>query len=361
MKRTYVKKDAIEFIFVFTIIVLRYFRFYEIIGKIPFFSILSFIVVLMMIRVKSLNLDKEEMKKAFLLFGFFSILTFLSQKPDFIYIYLLSLIFINQENKKVMKFYLFSSLPLFLLTIIFSFTGILENKIILRYGIDGISYRSSLGFDNPNAVFMFWIPIVFSIYYLVEKKIIFFLITIIPTVFLFLHTDSRSGILTILILYIYVLLNSKIKKIVHKKFLPIFFCLSTFVMFILSYFYGGNYSNLFNKIFNLRPKCINFYLTNRENIRFFGGTQIEGFPLDNIGLSILIELGIISFIIFAIIFYKAAKKIEDDKILVLLFVYLIYGIAETSSLITGPTFIMIFVYKYLVKNKKNYIHKTEEG
>ena len=104
---------------------------------------------------------------------------------------------------------------------------------------------------------------------------------------------------------------------------------------------------------SLRPYYWKLYLNNGTMFSIFGNNFIKKWYLDNFYIYILVDYGIIGYIIYAIIYYNSLKKLKnDDKLTLIIFVFLIYGIFETNVIIGSIQFAFAIQIKSLIENKR---------
>jgi len=74
--------------------------------------------------------------------------------------------------------------------------------------------------------------------------------------------------------------------------------------------------------------------------------------LDNFYLYLLVELGIVGYIIYSYIYYKSTSLMNNKNYNIILICFLIYGLFETNVIIGSIQFIFPIQMKYLIENNK---------
>lgn len=268
-----------------------------------------------------------------------------------------------------------------LLTVLLIFSpllGIIENNYLLR---QDHSVRYSFGFNHPNSLSIYIIMILFETVYIIYKnnniklyKIITFGIVPILVGFIYFVANSRMSALSLLVFYVLNILyyctpekiRVKFKKSQNIKCIVInlfgIFTLLTIFTVILSYSNIDILSKL-DKIFSNRYSNYIIFI-NKFGISLFG-TEIPvklgyGEYLDNMYLKLLINQGVLQYILYYIIFYRSSKKAyqkNDYLYLLILSIILFEGFTETNMIMpTINIFILYFVAgngKFELKNQIN--------
>ncbi len=221
--------------------------------------------------------------------------------------------------------------------------------------------RETFGFVNPNSVFLFLLPIFAGYIYLrydkynMVDRILLFAITY----FIYYKTMSRTGFITILGALVFVdavkLLDFKRHPKIAKsiKFLPIVFLIGSVAV-------GTVFSNvkLLSKALASRPIHWNTYLVKEGNIfTLFGNSYSDilksNHPLDSSYVYIVAMLGIASLIFFMYLLYRGLDIFinkNEKKYIIIVFMFLIYGLAENTLLEAGYNFTIILLIKHIMNN-----------
>lgn len=280
---------------------------------------------------------------------------------------LIAAIYIMNFNKFV-KIDLLMKIFLTLLLVILPVLGIMEYNYLLR---SDHSIRYAFGFNHPNSLSIYLIMIVFESFYIISvknsKKIYIIMMTLIVPIliiFIFFCANSRMSALSLTVFYLMNIFKDIIPKRLKEKFIASkkvkillinlfgIFSLLTVITIIISY-KNTDILIKFDKIFSNRySNYIKFIQIFKISLL---GTEVPiklgyGEYLDNMYLKLLINQGILQYILYYIIFYFSHKKAYYNKsymYLLIDFVILIEGFTETNMIM--PT-INIFMLYFTVDN-----------
>lgn len=278
---------------------------------------------------------------------------------NFLISFILALVILRKNDKEFIKIFFYSSLICFCLCILINLIGITEFQSMIRKSNEMVTTRYYLGFRHPNEVFLFLLPIVLSGFYLFSNKKVFYIITLIVSIFLYKLTYSRTGLAIIIIFLFLVLIrkvfvNKKIKNIVPWLFL-LFTVISVFMAIIL----GNKWNNPISILLSRRPYYWNYYIENGDLISFIGSNRIQGFFLDNFYMYLLVELGLIGYIIYFVIYYLSLKKLKYNyRYLIIITVFLIYGIFEANVIIGSINFLLAIQIKEIIEDNGDKLKKN---
>lgn len=283
-------------------------------------------------------------RKDYFLYTFFvSCLALIILNITFLNFLLFVLVLFAYGGKfKNIKAYLYSKIVLVSIIFILSYWGL--NSI---NNIDeiGRSIRYTLGFTNPNTASMMVFDIILGLIYFYNKNKKVIILSFFPVFVVFLFTDSRT-LLFVYIIFIFLLtVNSKIliiwKNIITRLFL-ICFTISVIIAFL--------YKTDLNLILNRRPYMMYEFL-NYYNINFFGHSKNNlVISVDNSYLRILIELGLIYFLIHSLLIKQLLKKLFINKDYLgvkIIIAILFYDIFEQFTIAHG-SILLVFVSNYLI-------------
>ena len=276
--------------------------------------------------------------------------------------FLLSLTITNGDIKKFLKVFLAISVFMYVLTVSMSILGIIDDYKMIRNTTYGVLPRHSLGFNHPNEMFLYFMPIALASYYLYSDRKWYFPVLAILTGILYVISYSRTGALAIVALVIFHLLSKKFKLKKLVKILPIVLVLLTFLLIIVS---GNNQEDAANYFLSRRPYFWNKFMHESNGLALFGSTAYESTFVDNFYMFIIFGLGIYGIIVYSFIFYKGSKNIIDKKLLVVILTFTLYGFTETNTIIGSINFTLaIFIYNiiYSVKDiEKSEVEKLDES
>lgn len=310
---------------------------------------LFILIILVFICIYRKKINKNELGRIVIFGVIATYFIVMYSEQNFLISYLLSLICLKKENSDFIKSFFVSSTICYSLTIFLHIVGFLPNVTMIRL-VDGeYLQRLSLGFSHPNNVFLYWLPIVLSGYYLFHDKKMFYLISIILSCILYKFSYCRTGFYVILIFLVLSLLCKNIKMNSFKNIVPLFFVVLTVISVFIAYKYGYNYSNKISEALSGRPYFWNYYLQNGKLISLFGKNKIEGMYLDNFYIYMLVQLGLIGYTIYFILYYNSIKILKKDiRYLVIIFTFLLYGMFEANVIIGSVQFMFVIQLKELI-------------
>lgn len=299
--------------------------------------------------------DKDYLRKEIIIFILCMVVTLCASRSSGI-IYIVWTIFFAFEMKNV-RFYNIAKATLimqgfiFILTIFLIYGGIIEDKVfgevvwentIIVQGKD--NQRHDLGFGHPNtaSAMLLFLSIVY-LYLRKNIKLIEMMIVIILNYLLYMKTGSRTSfLLTILFLpFMWFMDNQKSFSVFWKK---VFTGASIGIPFIA--LFGQIFYNPSNAIY----ASINQALSGRIRLGHDGffefGLKIFGQPIiwrtdtyynlvDCAYMKILLDLGVVFYILFAVGCFLAMLKLvkaEEKKLCVAFLAWMVFGMIEATIL-----------------------------
>lgn len=254
------------------------------------------------------------------------------------------------------------------LNIFFVCMGLVEN--IINYRPDG-SIRRTFGFASANSFGGVILSICLELVYINRNRLnnLTYLKIILVTLLLFIFCDSRSSEISLILLC--VLLVFYKKKIYLKKILPYLMIIFTILTFFLVYLYGiGNGVAIYlDELFSTRIMIIYNFL-NDYNIGLWGNHIISpdiwiGYitTLDNVYAYLIINQGIILYIIIIVINFILMKRTIKDKnniLVAILIVTSIYGLMERTILFIPFNVFMLFARDIFYKKETNELEDAKK-
>ena len=254
------------------------------------------------------------------------------------------------------------------LNIFFVCMGLVEN--IINYRPDG-SIRRTFGFASANSFGGVILSICLELVYINRNRLnnLTYLKIILVTLLLFIFCDSRSSEISLILLC--VLLVFYKKKIYLKKILPYLMIIFTILTFLLVYLYGiGNGVAIYlDELFSTRIMIIYNFL-NDYNIGLWGNHIISpdiwiGYitTLDNVYAYLIINQGIILYIIIIVINFILMKRTIKDKnniLVAILIVTSIYGLMERTILFIPFNVFMLFARDIFYKKETNELEDAKK-
>ena len=220
-------------------------------------------------------INKKIYKKEFffiIIFMFFALyFVIFYQDVNFFISVCLAILFLKKDIKTCVKTFLYSSIILFCMTILLNKANILQSNNMIRNTSNGIVIRHSLGFSHPNEVFLFFLPIALSLYYIYEKRSVYMIIIFASCILYFL-SYSRTGIIAIIILLLLnILIKNKKYRIQDKisRVMPYVMLFFTVFSIFVAIRFGNDNNNIISKVFSGRPYYYNYYIKNDFLFSFF--------------------------------------------------------------------------------------------
>lgn len=326
-------------VIIFICVLLKYLIEYKINNYILYSAVLVILFFQLLRTIKSLK-GRKKIIKAFS-FCILSIVSVLVYKDvNLLITFVLALSLFNCDIREFIKKFMISSSIMYITTIFLYFFGILKDNYLIRITVDGFTLRHSLGFTHPNSVFMFYIPIVLCAYLLDKNKKRFYLIFMFFSLILYKVSLSRTGIYCIVFLFILDFLKDKLdyKKIIG--WLPLLF-------FGASYFcaikFGISKNNSINILLSNRPYLWNRIIQNVNMFTLFGSNALSDLHLDNFYLAMLYRCGIYLTTLYYFMLIFGVRKINNSKIHIAILIFMVYGLAESNTLIGSINFTLAFL------------------
>ncbi len=346
--------EIYSFLMVFLTVSYDYLRMYGMNNKIYLTVCLAAFIILCFMKLMKNKFQKNEFFK-FLLLVIFSVVTvFGVGEVNFIYSIFLAVMFYKEDLKSFFKHFLNSSVVCYLMTFILYFFNVLSNNVTIRTVGESIQYRNSFGFDHPNSVFLYFLPIVICSYVLLKKNTKFytFIIFIISTI-LYHYTDCRTGYFCILIFLFLINIKSNFNGKLFRTLLKYSFIILTLSSVFICKKYGSNGSNLINNLLSLRPFYLNRYMNLYPIINLFGGYFNSKMPLDNFYIYLLLEKGIIIYLIYAYLSVKyLSNKMLSKKMVIINLIFMIYCIFESYTVLPAINLFLVLELIYFISNKE---------
>lgn len=265
--------------------------------------------------------------------------------------------------KQIVKIMLFARMISFLLLILLSTTGIVENNVILHYR-NGVGFinRYSLGYEHPNLTHSSFSIIVILFGYLYYRKINLFYVFLIEifNYILYSFTVSRTGFMIISIYLIFLLVVKNIKFIRENitKIINVLFIFFIFISFVLAWGYGK--IPFFETLNSLLTGRINYMsqLLNNYSVPLIGRESYGNILFDNGYFSILYEGGLLASIWYFYYNFKVNKYIKQHKLIpeaLLSIFFMFYCIFESyyMNILMNPCLFFIAYVIFTNRNEKN--------
>lgn len=349
------KVNFVEIIIIFFSILLKYLIIHKVSNLVlyPYLCGLLFLAFCVVFRKKVKHSELMKIMFLFLISVYFVVYY---KDVNFLISFLLAIVCLDKENKSFIKIFMVSSIVLYILNIVFNFMGILPSNNLVRYTESGVITRYDLGFGHPNEVFLFWLPILFSAYYLYGENKAFYLITTLISLILFYLSNCRTGIVCALLLLVLGWIQSFTGKLKNFRFISIIFLMYSFISILIASKFGSNINDPINVALSYRPYYWNLYLDNNMLFSIFGHNYNTVWYIDNFYLYLLIDLGLTGFLLYFILYFLSLKRLHFDyKLVLIIFVFLLYGLFESNVIIGSIQFAFAIQLKILIEDKKTRI------
>lgn len=352
--------NYLEIIIIFFSILFKYLLSYGI-SKNLLYLFIGFICLLIALDIKNIKITKKEFGKILIFLIISMYFVIMQQDVNFLISLIFSIIIMKKNNHDFIKIFFISSIILYIVTIILYLLNILPDANMIRY-VDGvIQRRYSLGFSHPNEVFLFYLPIVLSGYYLFHHKKLYYIIIILISFILYKLSLCRTGFYTVIIFLILVkIYPQKTIKKSKSYLLKNIFLIFTVFSILIAYLYGNDLTNNISRLLSGRPFYWNYYITHNKMFTIFGNNKTEGYYLDNFYIYLLVQLGIIGTYIYYKINKISISKLSQDRIfIIILLTFLIYGFTEANVIIGSINFIFAIQIKtILINNRSNITRRS---
>ena len=276
--------------------------------------------------------SRIEIIKVIILFLFGCVTYYNSTMIDIFVATIFAMLYARDKDgiKDFIKIFTYTSIILYVITIILFLLGFLGNVASQRYVNEYLVERNSLGFMHVNAPFLHFVPIALGLIYINrEKSAVHKFITIIVvdiiSIVIYNYTLSRTGVIIIIILNMIMIfqkyiLDNKVTKYIFKY---AFITLGIFLTFYIAYKFGNDFTDKsLNRVLSFRPMLA-------LDAKPFGNAFGERLILDSLYLRVLLGAGYISYMFYTYFQIKTFKYIEKDKYLYLiLIVFSIYQLFE---------------------------------
>ena len=305
------------------------------------YLLLVFMILMIVILIFSKRMTKNQLFRAFIILIIALIFTIYYEDVNFLISLILATLCINKKDDSYIKVFFYSSLILYLLTIFLNAMNIIPSHDMFRLADGTYKIRHSLGFTHPNEVFLYFLPIVLTGYYLYWDKRLFRAIVLIASIVLYTYSFCRTGFVAVIILYIIDFLSKKKDdfKLINK-IVPSLFIIFTLLSVIIAIKFGDNLTNPISSLLSGRPYYWNYYIKNNLLITFLGNNRVEGFFLDSFYMYLLVQLGLAGFAVYLYTYYKSLCLMKfNKKYSIIIVTFLIYGLFEANVIIGSIQFL----------------------
>ena len=357
------KIDIMNLIVVGIMVSFKYLKMYELFPDIALYGYLAVLLILVIANIYTMGLSKKEYIKILALFTV-CLFTFVTNRDvNLLVSFFVALLFFRKDIREFVRYFAWCSIGMFVLTILLNSLGIIEGNNMIRYTQEGTIQRYALGFETPNALFLYFMPIVFALYYAygANKKVL--VVSAVCSTFLFYLTNCRTGFLLTILFVLYVAIWKDTMPKILQKILPYVFLILTVVTFGIAITQGPVPDSAWNDWMSGRPYLWNYYYTQGLHTSLLGGNLNEEYILDSFYLHILVHLGILAYVFYAFVYYKTSKTTlrQDEKALNLILFYLLYGLVETNTVLASTNFIFVLQFRSIMTDAAVERKLVEDG
>lgn len=261
----------------------------------------------------------KERKWLFVIYSL-SLLFFFHKDAFEVLIYILIACIFLENREKFLNVYFVTSVIIICAAITFYFFGLIP----AHDGVRGGLLRYSLGFVHPNTIFRYFFGSLMALYLIDKKKTAFNIYAISCSIPLYLLTNSRTGLVSVMLFVVLANLAIVFEKNIKKINLKYAFLLFTIFCFIFVFLFHSN--DFFNNALSGRPKVLYEVLANSNWSVLYG--NMEYVYCDNRAIYLLVRNGLLSLILVNVFYYFVFKKETSVELKVLLIMSLIYGLTE---------------------------------
>ena len=298
-------------------------------------TILAFVMIL-----TKLIITKYTRKEIIicLILGLIGIISYFFTKREGVLLTIITIVSLkNVPYKRVLCLAFSLRCIIFILLVTLSLTGIIENVETVHWRDEvGFITRYALGYDHPNLLHTnFFILVILFIYLFYERlNVISYILMLGINYFIYTFSISRTGFYsTILVVIVTIFLK---KRLINKR---IFYNICKIaipfsILFTIITAFGYNNFEVIkglDRLFSGRIFYSNYFLT-YYNWNLFGRSLTnDSNLLDNGYVVLMINYGIVVFLIYVLGYYKVIKKfikLQMDKELLMICFFSIYGITE---------------------------------
>lgn len=282
----------------------------------------------------------------------------------------LGIMLINTSDRSIFQYIFYSGVLFFILTVALYLFGVITTAgdridTALFDNKENVQQLYSLGFNNPNLTYKFFMPILLSGLYLFGKRKRAIVILFLTSVYIGLLTGSTAGfaIAGMACLSFALIEHGRLKSMI-RRITPHMFGILTILTFAVAIVFGtaGSLPNSVNDGLTGRPELWNFRIENGSYINImhnndeysidgFGkGNSGQGyFALDNTFLYIMVYYGLIVYALYYLLYYKSTRIIKDEKILLVgLLLLATLFIGERSDVYSN--IFLLFAVKYMARH-----------
>lgn len=273
----------------------------------------------------------------YIIFGLFAVQMLIIKNPNLLYVYFLSLAFIDCDMFYVIKVYMVSNVIFFAIYMTMNITGLRETEFVKG--------RNDFGYGNPNSAFIAMFTIWVSYLYCKfdDLELIDIVILLFFALLMYKQTNTRTGLITVvavtaIIPFVkFLRIDNKFMKISITS-IPI---LISLLSLVIAFVFKEN--SFLNDVLSSRPLYWNRYLTHPVNgLTLFGHPSdvkeylfVPKLPFDSGYLTLMYTFGIFGFVIFIGLYsYTIYKLCSENRKRDIIFIIAIQIYAFAESMFT---------------------------
>jgi len=351
-------RKAVMSFAVFLSIFIMYLRSYGWVGEEFVSGYMIGLLVLCLIILIQVKQPRQTLKKILLFFLVSACVLLGSGDANLVITIAIATLLLNNKREDFIRVFFFSSLILYLITVLLFAMNILPQTPFVDLTVDVKTTVYSLGFKNPNSAFLYFMPIMFGGYYLYNKRpIIRTIITLIGATIIFILTGSRTGILVVLLFLILALIVTP-KMMQTLKHIALSMYPATIILsIVLAILFYAN-SDI-NSLFTYRPSRWHDAITECGIATLSGGCSAS--LIDNFPLYLMIFVGLPGFLVYTYILIRGALLERDYRILLIYCVVVIYGMTERFTISYYANFTLVLLVYNIFTYAKAVINKRSDG
>lgn len=287
-------------------------------------------------------------KERLFLFGIYSLsFLFMYWKDSLdVFIYLLLASIFLENRDKFLQVYFVTAIAIICLSIACYYFKLIPNNDVYR----NEELRYSLGFSHPNTIFRYFFGSLIALYMMDKKKTVFNVYAIGIVIPLYLLTDSRTGLISVMLFVILANLSIIFEKIIKMISLKYAFLFLT--VFVFAFVFEAHANTELNDLLSSRPSLLYDLVVNAKWHLLYG--NMDYLYCDDRIIYLLIRNGITALVLVNIFYYLVFRKESNVELKVVFIMSMIYGLTENFRSLGQtivPLLCMWSLYDHYVKNK----------
>lgn len=277
-----------------------------------------------------------------------------------LFIMLVCFAFYGIEIKKIALYNCVCALMVFLIIQILLYVGILENEhVAYTTDVGLVRNRNDMGI-GLNRIGLFISALIMNLYILIAHWRKFWVVTLLFTIafVIFYYTNSQTSFVgEVVLILAFLIYNSGMKKWLFNK--PLLICMPLFFTILsLGLGFAVDRFPILNLLTSHRLYYTNIYLhTAGVSDLLIGNATFNSITIDNIYIRLLFEGGILFYLFFYYIYYKAVNNLfkEDSYLFPVIIGFLVTGLGETNFLgiaIIGNAVIWNILYNHAFQKRE---------